>query len=58
MDKFPHKSSVNMPVLVSILADIVSWTYSVSVLDPCIVLKGQHFINVNQITKTMKSKSI
>ncbi len=49
-----HKISVKMPVLVSILADIAGWTYSIRALDQCILLKWQHFINSNQ-TATKKS---
>ncbi len=50
-----HKNYAKMPVLVSILADIAGWTYSISALDQCILLKWQHFLNINQTATTKKS---
>ncbi len=50
-----HKNYVKMPVLVSFLADIAGWTYCISALDQCILLKWQHFLNINQTATTKKS---
>ncbi len=50
-----HKNSVKMPILVSILADIAGWMYWISALDQCILLKWQHFLNINQTATTKKS---
>ncbi len=30
------------------IADIAGWTYRISALDQCILLKWQHFLNINQ----------
>ncbi len=50
-----HKNYAKMPVLVSILADIAGWMYCISALDQCILLKWQHFQNINQTATTNKS---
>ncbi len=37
------------------IADIAGWTYSISALDQCILLKWQHFLNINQKATTKNS---
>ncbi len=54
MDKFTQKLSKcrldKYPI-----ADIAGWTYSISALDRCTLLKWQRFLNINQTATTKKS---
>ncbi len=55
MDKFTQKICQNARLGKYPIADIAGWTYSISALDQCILLKWQHFLNINQKATTKKS---
>ncbi len=55
MDKFTQKLCQNARLGKYPIADIAGWTYSISALDQCILLKWQHFLNINQKATTKKS---
>ncbi len=55
MDKFTQKLCQNARLGKYPIADIAGWTYCISALDQCILLKWQHFLNINQTATTKKS---
>ncbi len=55
MDKFTQKFWQNACLGKYPIADIAGWVYSISALDQCILLKWQHFLNINQTATTKKS---
>ncbi len=55
MDKFTQKLCQNARIGKYLIADIAGWTYCISALDQCILLKWQHFLNINQTATTKKS---
>ncbi len=49
MDKFTQTLCQNARLGKYPIADIAGWTYSISALDQCILLKWQHFLNITVI---------